>query len=363
MKLSDIALELGGRLVGDGSLEMERPVHPAEAESARDLGLAMDDKLVDVLAGSAVRAAVVAAGATVPDGSLDGWVVVDRPRYAMAGVTELFVRPVHYEPGIHQSAIISSDASLGDNVTLAAFVVVGPRAVIGTGTVILSHCSIGADARLGAGCLLHPGVRVGDRVVIGDRVIIHHNASLGADGFSFVTPEPGSVEAAKATGRVEATNAILRRINSLGTVVIGDDVEIGANSCVDRGTISDTKIGNNSKIDNLVQIGHNVRVGEGCLICGQVGIAGSARIGNRVVLAGQVGVGDHITIGDDAVVGAKSAVGTNVASRSVVVGIPAQPRDRLFDQLLHINRLKSLFATVADLKERLIAVEPGREKS
>jgi UDP-3-O-[3-hydroxymyristoyl] glucosamine N-acyltransferase len=210
--------------------------------------------------------------------------------------------------------------------------------------------------------LFHPGVRIGDRVIVGDRVILHHNASIGADGFSFVTPEPGSVEAAKSTGRVEATNTALRRIHSLGAVVLGDDVEVGANSAIDRGTLSDTRIGRHTKIDNLVQIGHNVTVGEMCMLCGQVGIAGSARIGNRVVLAGQVGVGDHIKIGDDAVVAAKSAVGTDVAPRTVVMGIPAVPRDRAIDQLLNIGRLKGLFAEVAALKARLKTVEQGREK-
>jgi UDP-3-O-[3-hydroxymyristoyl] glucosamine N-acyltransferase len=156
---------------------------------------------------------------------------------------------------------------------------------------------------------------------------------------------------------VGATNQVLRRINSIGTVVIGDDVEIGANTAIDRGTISATRIGSHSKIDNLVQIGHNVRIGEGCMICGQVGIAGSAVVGDRVVLAGQVGIADHVTIGNDAVVGAKSAVGTDVAPRTVVMGIPAMPRQRAYDQLLNLGRLKGLFAEVATLKERLKSVE------
>jgi UDP-3-O-[3-hydroxymyristoyl] glucosamine N-acyltransferase len=362
MKLRDIAQALGGRLVGDGSLEVFRAVHPAEAGSATDLALAMDGKLVALLAASLARAAVVADGAEIAYGVLDGYIAVARPRYALAGITDLFERPVHREAGIHPTAVIAADARLGQDLVIGAFVVIGPRATIGDRTVILSHGSIGADARVGADCLFHPGVRLGDRVEVGHRVILHHNVSLGADGFSFVTPEPGSVEAAKATGRVDATNRVLRRIHSLGAVVVGDDVEIGANSAIDRGTISDTRIGRNTKIDNLVQVGHNASIGENCMICGQVGIAGSVVIGNRVVLAGQVGVGDHVTIHDDAVVGAKSAVGTDVPPRSVVVGIPAQPRDRVFDQLVHIGRLKALFADVAGLKARLKTVEQGQEK-
>src|SRR3546814_8918202 len=126
----------------------------------------------------------------------------------------------------------------------------------------MPQATVGAEARIGADCLIHPGARIGERVVVGDRVIIHHNASIGADGFSFVTPEPGSVETAKASGRVEATNTALVRINSIGTVILGDDVEVGACTAIDRGTVSATRIGNNTKIDDLVMIGHNCIVGE-----------------------------------------------------------------------------------------------------
>ena len=353
MKLLDLAQHLGGRLVGDGSLEVRRPVHPAEAEGPGDLALAMDKRLVPLLAACKARTAIVPEGVEVPEGALDGYVAVGRPRVAMAGITEAFERPVHREPGIHATAVIAADASIGADVSIGPFAVIGPRAVIGDRSAILSHCSIGADARLGADCLLHPGARVGDRVTLGERVILHHNVSIGGDGFSYVTPEPGSVETAKATGQVGATNTALRRINSLGAVTLGDDVEVGANSSIDRGTISDTRIGRNTKIDSLVQIGHNVRIGENCLVCGLVGIAGSVKIGDRVVLAGQVGVGDNVTIGNDSVIAAKSGVGTDVPPRSVMFGIPAQPRDRAFSQIKNLARLKTLFADVAAIKARL----------
>ncbi|MEI8394022.1 MAG: UDP-3-O-(3-hydroxymyristoyl)glucosamine N-acyltransferase [Rhodospirillaceae bacterium] len=362
MKLCDIATALGGRLFGNGDLDVLRPVHPAEARLPTDLALAMDKKLVPLLADSAARTAVIADGAEVPDGALDAYIMINRPRFAMAGITELFARPVHRESGIHPTAVIAASARLGAAVSIGPFVVIGPGAIIGDRTVILSHCSIGADAQLGADCLLHPGVRIGDRVIAGDRVIIHHNASIGADGFSFVTPEPGSVEGAKATGQVNATNTVLCRIHSLGSVILGDDVEIGANAAVDRGTISDTRIGRNTKIDNMVQIGHNVTVGENCMLCGQSGTAGSVVLGDRVVLAGQVGVGDHVKIGHDSVIGAKSGVGTDVPPKSVLFGTPAMPRKRAFDQILHLSRLKALFADVISLRERLKTVEQSLKK-
>ncbi len=353
MKLIDLAHALGGRVVGDGSLEVLRPVHPAEAESPADLALVMDKRLLPLLVTTKARSAIVTEGAEIPEGALDGYVVIGRPRLAMAGITEAFERPVHREPGIHPTAVISPEASLGQDLSIGPFVVIGPRARIGDRTVILSHVSVGAGAQVGADCLFHPGARIGDRVVIGQRVIIHHNASIGGDGFSYVTPEPGSVESAKATGQVGATNTILRRINSLGAVVLGDDVEVGANASIDRGTISDTRIGRNTKIDSIVQIGHNVQIGENCLLCGLVGVAGSVKIGDRVVLAGQVGIGDNVTIGNDSVIAAKSGVGTDVPPRSVMFGIPAMPRDRAFSQIKSLARLKTLFADVAAIKAKL----------
>jgi UDP-3-O-[3-hydroxymyristoyl] glucosamine N-acyltransferase len=280
----------------------------------------------------------------------------------MAVLTCLFEQPVRgWGPGHHPTAVVAEDAIIGEGVELGPYVVVGTGASIGAGCRLLSHVTIGAGAMIGPGGLIHPGVRVGDRVRIGARVIIQPNAVIGSDGFSFVTPERGSVETAKETGRVEAANLTLRRINSLGTVEIGDDVEIGAGATIDRGTVAATTIGSHTKIDNLVQIGHNVRIGSHSMLCGHVGIAGSSVIGDRVVLAGKVGVADHVTIGDDAVIAAGSGVGSTVPAKAVMMGFPAVPRERALEQLLHVNRLKSLFADIVNLKERLKAVEkPGK---
>ncbi|CAK0758332.1 UDP-3-O-acylglucosamine N-acyltransferase [uncultured Gammaproteobacteria bacterium] len=359
MKLQDIADALGGRLDGDGSIEITRVVHPAEAVFAGDLVLAMDRRLLPLLAGTPARAAVIAEGGALPDGVvMAATVVVTRPQTAMVVLTRLFDRPVFCAPGIHPTAVIAPDAEIGAEVSIGPFVVVGPGALIGRGARLLAQVTIGAEAVVGEDCLFHPGVRIGDRVVVGRRVILHHNVSLGGDGFSFVTPVRGSVETAKQGGKVEALNTALLRINSIGTVEIGDDVEIGANSAVDRGTITATRIGANTKIDNLVQIGHNVSIGENCMICGQVGIAGSARIGNRVVLAGQVGVADNTKIGDDAVVGPQSGVGSEVVARAVVVGTPPIPKDQAFDQYLALRRLKTLIRDVTEIKARLKEVKP-----
>lgn len=357
MKLSDIAAALDAHLDGDGSLEISRAVHPAEAEGPGDLALAMDKKLLPLLADSRAIAAVVAEGAEVPP-TVTGVIRVRRAPMAMAGLMDLFEKPVHAEPGIHPLACVAADAVVGDGVSVGPFAYVGPRAVIGAGTIVLPHVTIGADACIGDGCLLHPGARIGERVVMGARCIIHPNAAVGNDGFSFATPEPGSVETAKATGRVGGANVLLRRVNSIGTVILGDEVEVGAGATIDRGTVTATRIGDGTKIDNLVQIGHNCQIGSNCLLCGHTGIAGSVTVGDRVVMAGRTGVADHVTIGDDAVMAAAAGVGTNVPAKSIYMGLPAVPRSQFFDQIKNLGRLKRLYADVAALKA---AVNAGKD--
>ncbi|MEM9682688.1 MAG: UDP-3-O-(3-hydroxymyristoyl)glucosamine N-acyltransferase [Pseudomonadota bacterium] len=364
MKLSDIASALEGDLVGDGSLEIDRAVHPAEAESPADLALAMDKSLRAALAESKARAAVLIEGADIPTDKLDGYIVIKRSRYAMAHVSRLFEIPVNAPEGVHPSAVIDAGASVASDACIGPFTYVASGAVVESGVILMSHVTVGANARIGADSLLHAGVRIGERVVIGTAAIIHHNASIGADGFSFVTPQVGAAEEAKGSvgDTVTAQNVELVRINSMGTVVVGDNVEIGACTSIDRGTISATRIGNNTKIDDLVMIGHNVIVGENCMVCGQVGIAGSVTLGDRVVLAGQVGVADHISIGSDVVVGARSGVAWTLKDKVVALGTPALPRSEATELYMLMRRLKSLYGDVRKVKERLNAIESGKKK-
>ena len=198
--------------------------------------------------------------------------------------------------GIHPSAIIDDSAVIGAGAAIGPFTVIGRDVVIGANARIASHVSIAGGAQIGSDALILEQVHIGARVVIGARFICQPGARIGADGFSFVTPERSMVEEARASlgKNVEIHEQSWVRIHSLGTVEIGDDVEVGANSCIDRGTVRATKIGAGSKLDNLVHVAHNVQVGRDCLLCAQVGIAGSTSIGDRVVLAGQVGVSDNI---------------------------------------------------------------------
>ena len=365
MKLREIAESLDAELVGDGSIEITRVVHPADAEAATDLALALNRDMLAALEGSASRVAVLGDDAELPPDRLDGYVVARRGRYAMSGLMEMFAKPVHAHSGIHPSAVVETGAEIGEGVSIGPFTYVGASAVIGPGTVLMSHVTVGAEAVLGDGCLIHAGVRIGERVLIGARAILHHNASIGADGFSFVTPTQSSAEQAKEslkTDAIDVRNTTIVRINSIGTVEIGDDVEIGASTSIDRGTVAATKIGSGTKIDDLVMIGHNVVVGENCMICGQVGIAGSTVIGDRVVLAGQAGIADHLKIGSDVVVGAGSGVGSNVKSGQVVLGYPALPKSQATELVLNMRRLNSLFVGQASLKKRLKAIESRSEK-
>jgi UDP-3-O-[3-hydroxymyristoyl] glucosamine N-acyltransferase len=348
-------------LVGDGGLVLRGVAHPAMAEGADVLALAMEEQAERALAGTKAVAAAVAKGREAALQPLRGGLVVERPRYALAQILALFERAPAADPGIHPSAVIAPDATIGADVSIGPFVHVGPGAEIGRGTRILAHATIGSGARIGEDCLLHPGVRIGERCVLGNRVTVQPNAVIGADGYGYVTPEKGSIESAKESGgrSIEARNTALVKIVSLGNVVIGDDVEIGANTCIDRGTLGATRIGRGTKIDNLVQIGHNCTIGENCLIAGMCGLSGSVTLGNRVTLAGGVGVGDHITIGDDAIVLARSGVANAIPPREVWGGYPALPREEAARQLMGARRTPRMLRDLEELKRRIARIEKG----
>jgi UDP-3-O-[3-hydroxymyristoyl] glucosamine N-acyltransferase len=354
MLISKIALELDARLDGDGAIEIDRLVHPDGATRPSDLALAMGGGAQDALTRTKARAVVVSAAKAAPDRDFAAVLTVKEPRMALARLTALFDPGPAHGKGIHPSAVIAPDAEIGADVSIGPFVVVGPRSRIGERSIILSHVSIAAEVTIGAGALIHPGVRIGDRVRIGKRVILHPNACIGIDGFSFA-PDMASPIAFRP-------GLVLTRIQSLGSVDIGDDVEIGAATTIDRATIEATRIGRGTKIDNHVHIGHNVTIGETCIVCGKVGVSGSVTIGDRVRLGGGAGIADHVTIGDEAVVAAGSGVGSNIAAGSFVSGAPAQPHNRTTEQFLYLGRQKRLHGRVDELSKRLSALEQTFQK-
>ncbi len=355
-----LAKALAASFEGDGSVVVSRPVHPGDAGAEGTIAVATSPEFVAQLEGAHV--ALLAEGADWRAYGLKAAIFVGRPRYALSGVTTVFTPEISLESGVHPTAFVDPAATLGEGAAIGPFVYIGAGASVGAKARILSHVSVGADAVVGDDALIHAGVRIAERVTIGDRAIIHQNAVIGADGFSFVTPQMGAVEAAKAgAGSHSGTqNTSLARIHSLGAVTLGDDVEIGAGTTIDRGTLTDTRVGDGTKLDNQVQIGHNVQIGRTCMLCAQVGVAGSAVIGDRVVLGGKVGVADHIKIGSDVLVGAASAVATNIAPRNIMMGVPAVKRDEALRGIMAQRRLPRLFDTVDALKKRLSALDGGR---
>ena len=353
----EIAAALGTTCLGDATIGITGAAEPALA-GPTDLALAMNPKFAGGLAEGQARAALLWDGADWQGMGLQAAIVAPRPRYAMSGITRLMDAGPRIAPGVHPTAVIDATAEIGAGAAIGPFVVVGPGVRIGPNARIASHVSIAEDATIGADALILQGVRIGARVTIGDRFIAQPGCVVGADGFSFVTPETSRVEAARASlgAAVEAEGQSWTRIHSLGAVTIGDDVEIGANSTIDRGTIRDTSIGSGTKLDNLVHVGHNVVVGRDCLLCGQVGIAGSTVVGDRVVMGGQVGVSDNLQVGADAVLAGGSGVTSNVRPGAVLMGYPAMPMDRNIEAYKALRRLPRMARDVAELKK---AVQTG----
>ena len=358
--IRQIAEALGGTFTGDGSFEVSGIAEPSSAR-ATDLALAMSPKYAEGLAKGAARAAVLWEGADPDAFGLVSAIAVPRPRYAMAGLTSLLDPGPNVAPGVHPTAVIEDGAVLGDAACVGPFVHIQADARIGPRACIGSHVSIGAKAEIGSDAILHPGVRIGPSVRAGDRLIVQPNASIGGDGFSFVTPERGSVEAARESLGAEAIGGqSWTRIHSLGSVTLGDDVEVGACATIDRGTIRDTFVGRGTKIDNLVMLGHNVIVGEDCLIVSQVGVAGSTVIGNRVVLGGKVGVSDNIRIGDDVIAGGGTVIFSNVPAGRAILGSPAVKMETQIEINKGLRRLPKLYERVRAL-ERLLLHKSGSD--
>lgn len=350
LTIADLARALDARFWGDGKLAV---LGAAEAGQAGDgqISLATNAAYAERLAPGAI--AIIAEDMDPEAYGLKAAILVKRPRVAMAELTRAFDRGPEIAPGIHPTAVIDHSAEIGEDAAIGPFVVIGARVRIGPGARIASHVSIGRDSVIGRDVLLHPGVRIAHEVNIGDCVILHPGVSIGADGFSFVTPEKSGVEEIRQTlgERGAIREQHWTRIHSLGGVEIGDDVEVGANSTIDRGTMRATRIGRGTKIDNLVQVGHNCVVGEDCMLCGLVGVAGSARIGNRVVLGGQVGVSDNIFVGDDVIAGGATKIFTNAPAGRVLLGSPAVKMETHVEAQKNIRRLPRLYAHVAELRE------------
>jgi UDP-3-O-[3-hydroxymyristoyl] glucosamine N-acyltransferase len=259
----------------------------------------------------------------------------------LAKVVNLFAQPQGCLEGVSELAYVHPDADIADDAVIYPFAFVGADAVVGPGCVLFAGCYLGEKSRLGSKCIMYPNSVVMGGITLGNNVILQPGAVLGGDGFGYAQTPTGHM-----------------KIPQIGTLDVADNVEIGANSAIDRAALDSTRIGAGTKIDNLVQIGHNVQIGEHCLIVGQVGIGGSTQVGNGVVLAGQVGVADNVDIGDDVVIGAQGGVSGKVASGSVLMGTPAMPAGTYRKAAgVCLPKLPDLFKRVRKLEKELKAVK------
>ena len=358
--LAEIAKSLGIEAHGDTSLTVSGVTEPALAEQS-DIALAMDPKYAEDIAKGKARVAMLWQGADWKSLGLEAALTPVRPRYSLSGLSAMMDHGQGFETGIHPTAIIHETAKIGDQVSIGPFCVIAAGAKIGAGSVLGPHVTVGSNSSIGSQALLREGVRIGADVVIGDRFIAQPNAVVGGDGFSFVTPEESAVEQTRDSlgSDVEAKGQSWARIHSLGGVEIGDDVELGAGTSIDRGTVRPTRVGNGVKCDSLVQVGHNVVIGDHCLLCAQVGVAGSTRIGNYVVLGGQSGVSDNVFVGDRVIVGGGSKILSNVPAGRAVLGYPAVKMDTHVEQYKALRRLPRILRDVEALKKSVF----NRDKS
>lgn len=355
--IAEIASALGAEAAGDLSLRVGAAAEPAAAGEG-DIALALAPAYAEQLSQGRARAAVVWPGADWQGLGLRAAIFAPRGRLAMARLTGLLAPDPGIAPGIHPSAVIDPSATIGAGVAIGPLAVIGPEATIGAGCRIGAQVTVGQGAVIGVDALIHAGVRVGARVRIGARFIAQPNAVVGSDGFSFVTSTPSHVEVSRATmGKGPVTvpeDPTWHRIHSLGSVVIGDDVEIGACVTIDAGTIRPTRIGNGCKLDNQVHVGHNVVLGDHCLMAGQSGVAGSTVIGERVVIGGQSGLADNIRVGSDVVISGATVVMSNVPGGRVMMGSPAvrmEQQVEIYKALRRLPRWMSQQKAVSNLPE------------
>lgn len=335
MTLAEIAERLDCRLEGDGSIEIARVAGLSDAGPG-DITFLANPKYVQAAQRTQASAIILAGDApAVPCSILRS----AHPYRTFAQALALLGRDERPAAGVHPTAAVAPDARLGRGVSIGPFAVVGAGAEIGDRVVLHAHVVVGPGARIGSDTLVHPRVSIRDRSVIGARVIIQDGAVIGSDGYGFVTDADGEHH----------------KIPQQSVVVIEDDVEVGANTTIDRPAVGETRIGRGTKIDNLVQIAHGVHVGEQTLLAAQVGIAGSTRIGRQVMLAGQVGVAGHVELGDGVKATAQTGIPGSIEAGTLVSGYPAIPnRDWL--------KASAVFRHLPDLRKRVQALAERLER-
>lgn len=326
-----IATAVGGRLVGDPRAAV-RGIAPLDRARPEELSFLASPKYTGLFATSEAGVVLLTPELLESPGAARARIVVEKPHDALLSLIPRFYQAKKFEPGVHHTAVMGRGVHLGEDVSVGPYAIIGDGAAIGAGVAIDAHAVIGAGVRIGNGCHIYPSVTAYAGTVIGHRVIVHAGARLGSDGFGYVFRE----------NRHE-------KIPHVGRCIIEDDVEIGANTTIDRGSIDDTVIGAGTKIDNLVHIAHNCRVGRLCLIMAQVGIAGSVRVEDGCVIAGQVGINGHHTIGKRATLAAQAGVFGDIPAGETWSGYPARPHKESLRAHAALFRLAPLMRQIEKL--------------
>jgi UDP-3-O-[3-hydroxymyristoyl] glucosamine N-acyltransferase len=339
-RLKEIATAINGELVGDGDI-LINGVNGINEAGDGELSFILSSKYEDLI--DSTKASCVVVPKDIKKTFTKPLIKVDDPSSTFSRIIA-FLLPdrIPHPKGIHKTAIVSKNASIGKDAALGPYVVIEDGASIGNRTILYSFCYVGKNTKIGEDCLLYPNVTVREEISIGNRVIIHSGTVVGSDGFGYDTQKDGTH----------------RKIPQLGTVAIEDDVELGACVTIDRARFAKTVIGKGSKIDNLVQIAHNVIMGPYCLIAAQSGISGSCEFGRNAVFGGQVGVVDHIKLGNFTMVGAKSGITKSFpADKVTLFGYPAKPVAKARELLGYTGLLPKLFARVRALENKIKELE------
>ncbi len=329
---AEIAKLLAGEVLGDATVTLTG-FAKADAAQPGDLTFAETDEFFTAAENSAATAIIAGKTATSTKKIV---IRVANPRIAFAKVLAIFCPEPAFAAGIHPSAVVAASAQIDSTAHIGPHCVVGERVKIGARVVLQSGNAIGADSVLGDAVNLFPNVTIYARTQIGQRVRIHSSTVIGSDGFGYVFD-----------------GGFHRKIPQIGNVVIGDDVEIGSNVSVDRGALGSTVIGKGTKIDNLVQVAHNVQIGEHCILVAHAAIAGSSKLGNYVILAGQVGVSGHLKIGDRVTVGGQAGVMTDIPAGEKWLGSPAMPDREFKRQVLALRHVPELLKKISAWEKKL----------
>jgi UDP-3-O-[3-hydroxymyristoyl] glucosamine N-acyltransferase len=346
--LAELAARVGAEPEGDATLRIDG-VAPLEDAGPTQLSFFANKKYRRAFEASRAGAVVVDPGVAVPPGRT---VLRATNAYlAFARISSVFHPPREARPEVSPAAAVHPSARVHPSAQVMPLASVGPGAQVGARTIVHPGAHVGEDARVGEDCLLYPGVVIRERCLVGDRVILQPGCVIGADGFGFAFDPDG-----------EGRGPRHFKVPQSGIVVVEDDVEIGANSCVDRATLGVTRIGRGTKIDNLVQIAHNVEIGPLCLLVSQVGIAGSTKLGMGVVAGGQVGIIGHLEIGAGARIGAQSGILGDVPAGETVSGTPAQPHARWLRNMAAAEHLAELRRELRELKKEVERLRAAGEK-